>query len=110
MEKFLLNIFAIIDKSLTKKLRKLESKIKKNRREFNIVKEMNNQLQDEIFEIYNMQDDEPTASEQIGFMFRMVQKDAVFESFENFDISKVINEDQTLSHKDPEVNDFKTFK
>ena len=103
MENFLIGIFSVMDKSLTNKLSRLEIKMRTNRKNFEKVKEMSKELQEKIFDIYSSNDEELTTSEQIGFMFRMVEKDPHFESFENFDISKVINEDRTLSHRENEV-------
>ena len=103
MEKFIINILSIIDKSMTNKLNRLESRIKRNRKEFNKLIEQNKDLQDRILELYNSQDEEITTSDQIGLMFRMVENDPQLESFENFDISKIISEDQSLSRRIDEV-------
>lgn len=103
MERFLINILAIIDKSMTNKLTRLESRIKRNRRNFEKVLEMNKDLRNKILELYNQQDEEISTSDQIGLMFRMVENDPQLKSFENFDISKIICEDQTLSQRQDEV-------
>jgi hypothetical protein len=68
--------------------------------------EMNKEVQDQILELYNSQDEEITTSDQIGLMFRMVENDPQLESFENFDISKIISEDHTLSQRHDEVSFF----
>ena len=106
MERFIINILHIIDKSMTKKIARLESRIKRNRQEFDKVLELNKEIQDQILELYNSQDEEITTSDQIGLMFRMVENDPQLESFENFDISKIISEDHTLSQRLEEVRFF----
>ena len=103
MERFIITILNVIDKSMTKKLKRLESRIKRNRNEFDKVIEMNKEIQDKILDLYNSQDEEITTSDQIGLMFRMVENDPQLESFENFDISKIISEDHTLSQRHDEV-------
>lgn len=103
MERFIINILGIIDKSMTTKLSRLESRIKRNRKSFNQVLEMNKELRNKILDLYNLQDEEISTSDQIGLMFRMVENDPQLKSFENFDISKIISEDQTLSQRQDEV-------
>lgn len=104
MEQFLLRVFNVIDRTFSRRLDKLEKKIKRNRNNFEEVKRLNHDLQERAFELYNMQEEEASASDQIGFMFRMAENDPQFESLDNFDISKVISEDTTLSKIENEVS------
>jgi hypothetical protein len=104
MERFIINILGIIDKSMSQKLSRLERRIKANRYEFDKVAEKNKELQAKILEFYNQENEDVSTSDQIGLMFRMVENDPQLESFENFDISKIISEDKTLSQRHDEVS------
>lgn len=103
MERFLINILAIIDKSMSQKLSRLERRIKANRYEFDRLVDRNKEVQNKILELYNTENEDVSTSDQIGLMFRMVENDPQLESFENFDISKIISEDKTLSQRHNEV-------
>lgn len=103
MEQFLLRVFSVIDRTFSRRLEKLEVRIRRNRAEFDEVSQMNQELQEKAFDLYNLQEEEASASDQIGFMFRMAENDPQLDSLDNFDISKVISEDTTLSKIENEV-------
>jgi hypothetical protein len=91
MEDLLVKVLFVIDRSVHKKLSNLKYLIDKNRIEFNQLKFEKQQLQSQVMDLYCKEDSEASISEQIGFIFRVVENDVNQESLLDFDINKVID-------------------
>jgi hypothetical protein len=91
MEDLLVKVLLVIDRSIHKKLHNLKCLIDKNRVEFNQLKYEKQQLQSQVMDLYCKEDSEASISDQIGFIFRVVENDMTQESIFDLDINKVID-------------------
>ena len=91
MEDLLVKVLLVIDRSIHKKLSNLKFLIDKNRIEFNQVKYEKQILQSQVMDLYCKEDSEASISDQIGFIFRVVENDVNQESIFDLDINRVID-------------------
>lgn len=91
MEDLLVKVLLVIERSMSKKLIKLKMLMEKNKMNFEEVKLEKQELQNKIMDLYCVEDSEASISDQIGFMFRVVEKDVKDQSLLDFDINKVID-------------------
>lgn len=79
MDKIITNIFKIIEYTFDRKLEKLRQKIDHNKREFASVCKRKDEIHDKIMDLYRIENEEVTATDQINLMFRMLQQDPLIE-------------------------------
>lgn len=91
MEDLLVKVLLVIDRSIHKKLQNLRFLIDKNNIEFKQLKYEKQQLQSQVMDLYCKEDSEASISDQIGFIFRVVENDMNQESMFDFDMNKVID-------------------
>lgn len=91
MEDLLVKVLFVIDRSMNKKLMRLKLLMDQNVLDFEEVKSQKLVLQNKIMDMYCMEDSEASISDQIGFMFRVVENDVKNQSLLDFDINKVID-------------------
>lgn len=103
MENFFLSILQVLDRKLSKQLSKVEKLIKKNNNEFDELLKDTQMIRNKVIEYNESENEELSASEQIEFMFKVINKDPQFNSLKEFDVSKIMSVDQNLS-KMNEVN------
>lgn len=91
MEDLLVKVLLVIDRNMNKKMIKLKLLMEKNRINFEEVKREKQELQNRIMDFYCVDDSDASISDQIGFMFRVVENDVKNQSLLDFDINKVID-------------------
>jgi hypothetical protein len=91
MENLLIEIFEAIDMNLSFKLKRLEEKISKNRKDFDYICVKNSKIQKDILNLYRQGNEKFSALDEIGLMFRMVQSNPNINDLENFNISKIVS-------------------
>ena len=91
MEDLLVKVLVVIERSMSQKLMKLKLQIDKNKMNFEEVKFQKQELQNKIMDLYCVEDSEASISDQIGFMFRVVENDVKNKSLLDFDINRVID-------------------
>lgn len=89
MEDLLVKVLYVIEHNLNKKLNRLESLIAKNNSEFKEALRRKDVLQGQIMNQYCLQNSNKSLSDQIGFMFKIIERDGPNRSLLNFEISKV---------------------
>lgn len=97
MENFFLSILQVLDRKLSKQLSNVEKLIKKNRNEFDDLVKQTQIIRNQVIDYNESENEESSATEQIEFMFKVMQKDPQFTSFKDFDVSKIMSVDQDLS-------------
>ena len=91
MEDLLIKVLFVIEHNMNNKLKRIDQLIKKNKYQFNEILNQKDILQGKIMKYYCLETSEIPLSQQISFMFKILQKDVDTESQFNFEISKTIN-------------------
>jgi hypothetical protein len=89
MEDLMIKVLFVIEHNLNKKLQRVEDLIKKNNKNFSILLNEKDALQGRIMNQYCLQNSNKSLSDQIGFMFKIIERDVQTKSLLNFEISKV---------------------